>query len=213
MASCENRDRELPDAEPQPEAELEITEQDLRTAQSFVEAIQQATLDESRLSADMLLRLRQPAEGNIEIDPDLRLGIDLFLSSINASQDTYTSSRAGVLRRHPDDEIPTYSQLQMHITQMTGVTSMVHNMCLKSCMAFTGPFADDEACHFCNEPRYLPTGKAQREFHTIPIGPQLQALWRTAEGATNMQYRRRQTDNIRNEMAANDGCIPVYNDV
>jgi len=53
---------------------------------------------------------------------------------------------------------------------------------------------------------------ARQEFHTIPIGPQLQALWRTPEGAQGIRHRNQRTEEILAEIQANGGCLSVYDD-
>jgi hypothetical protein len=60
-------------------------------------------------------------------------------------------------------------------------------MCINSCAAFTGPFSNLAECPICHEARYIDkTESPWQEFYTIPIGPQLQALWRTEEGVQNI---------------------------
>jgi hypothetical protein len=61
-------------------------------------------------------------------------------------------------------------------------------------MAYSGPFADRNQCK-CGKSRLDAAGKAQ-EFYTFPIGPQLQALFRSPESAKNMHYRRVKTQEI-----------------
>jgi hypothetical protein len=80
-------------------------------------------------------------------------------------------------------------------------------MCINSCHAFTGPFADAEHCTTCAEPRYdslrLPAKIPRKQYHTIPLGPQLQAIRRSKEGATQLEYRKRCTDVILAELERN----------
>ncbi|KAF8156691.1 hypothetical protein B0H34DRAFT_657510 [Crassisporium funariophilum] len=70
-------------------------------------------------------------------------------------------------------------------------------MCPKTCIAYTGPFSELKACTKCAIPCYNPKALAgsggikkipQQQFLTPPIGPQLQPLWRTPEGAQAMPY-------------------------
>ncbi|KIY47073.1 hypothetical protein FISHEDRAFT_66190 [Fistulina hepatica ATCC 64428] len=66
-------------------------------------------------------------------------------------------------------------------------------MCPNSCMAYTGPFSDLEACSFCQSPYYdLTTGKLQ-EFHMILI-----------DSAQKMCTRQKRTDEILADINAND---------
>jgi hypothetical protein len=63
--------------------------------------------------------------------------------------------------------------------------------------------------------RTLQAGKVPRkQFHTIPIGPQLQALWRTSEGAKGLGYRKEYMEKIREELRLNDGKrVSSYSDI
>ncbi|KAF8238029.1 hypothetical protein L208DRAFT_1004018, partial [Tricholoma matsutake] len=56
-------------------------------------------------------------------------------------------------------------------------------MCVNTCLAYTGPFTPLTACPFCGECRYeqhhnIDPKIPHCQFVTLPIGPQLQALWR-----------------------------------
>jgi len=104
---------------------------------------------------------------------------------------------------------------------MSGVTSLVHDMCINGCLAFTGPFAGLEACLTCSEPRYEQITfansdgwikKARQVFHTMPIGPQLQALWHHPESAARARYLDACTAEIIEELKHNDGLLDSYDD-
>lgn len=74
----------------------------MKTAMAYIEALKMASLDDeySKLDADTLYQLRNPPTTpvNINENPSLRLGLDLYLSVSNVSQETYTSVRKAVLR-------------------------------------------------------------------------------------------------------------------
>ena len=87
-------------------------------------------------------------------------------------------------------------------------------MCINSCVTFTGPFDNLEECPICHEARYLDdTSTPRRVFHTIPIGPQLQALWCTKESAQNIRHRSQRTAAIITEIEENTGHINLFNDI
>jgi hypothetical protein len=80
---------------------------------------------------------------------------------------------------------------------LTGIESVVHHMCVNSCIVYTGPFADLESCPVCSESQYdnlrleasLGAKRiACQEFHTVLIGLQLQALYRNPEHAIHVHY-------------------------
>ena len=189
---------------------------DIKIAMRFIQALERASLDgpHSHLDDDTLARLRNPPTTvpRDMVNPDLRLGLELFLASLNSSQKTYSASRNAILHRHPEDEVPTYEQIKRRIAEITGVVSIVNNMCPNSCVAFTGPFSELEICPECSEPRYDAFGVARQELHTMPLGPQLQALFRDPESAQDMSYRRRRTEEIIQELQQNHGLQEAFHD-
>ncbi|KJA16114.1 hypothetical protein HYPSUDRAFT_148287, partial [Hypholoma sublateritium FD-334 SS-4] len=126
---------------------------DLQVAVNFIKALQTASLDDkyNNMDSQALNRLRNPPTEKFDIEnrPDLRLGLDTFSVSMKSSVDTYVTMREAILRRHPEDQIPSYDQMKRVITEITGVSSVVHPMCRNSCLAFTGPFSDLDKCPKC----------------------------------------------------------------
>jgi hypothetical protein len=176
----------------------------VKLAQQFIDEISAATLDNGKLDEDVILRLRNPEEGPVDIsDPDTRLALDLFMSCENSSQQTYTSVQQSLLRRFPETELLSYHLVNKLVANISGVVSIKDDMCINSCHAFTGPFAELEACSICSEPRYDAvqfglTGKKvpRQQACTIPLGPQIQALRRSPQGAGAMLYRDAKTREI-----------------
>jgi hypothetical protein len=206
------------DADPDLEELFENTcLSELCLANEFIRELQEASLDgrHSGLDTEALNRLRNPptAPFTLENQPDLRLAFDLFLASLKASVDVYNTARASILRRHPEDKLPSYDQMKKILAEITGVGSIVHPMCKNSCVAFTGPLTDLDHCPKCGEPKHCPiSGKYQQEFHTMPIGPILQALWRDPQSARRFEYRRSITREIIDKLRSNSGNIPTYED-
>jgi hypothetical protein len=96
----------------------------------------------------------------------------------------------------------SYDQAKRRVSNLSGVVSWKHHMCVDSCVGFTGPFANLEACPRCFQPRYdvdeyrKSGGKKKvprKVFTTFPLGPQLQARWKSPEMAQKMSYRRSKT--------------------
>ncbi|KAF8810988.1 hypothetical protein BYT27DRAFT_7253126 [Phlegmacium glaucopus] len=188
---------------------------DIKIAMEYVQALKVASLDDdnNRLDKEAVERLRNPPTSPADVnDPDLRLGLDLFLAAIKSTQENYNLTWRAVLRRHPDDTIPSYEQMKRRVAEITGVVPIVHDMCSNTCLAFTGPFKNDDRCSQCNEPRFDPImKKGRQQFYTIPVGPQLQALWANVEGARKLDYRRRKTQEALDEIERNGG-IDRYED-
>ena len=91
-------------------------------------------------------------------------------------------------------------------------------MCINSCVAYTGPYLELDTCPICSEPRYDRdrSSEAKRiprqEFHTIPIGPQIQALYRSPESASHAHYLREERSRILSELQDQDH-LKEYSDV
>ncbi|KAL6303322.1 hypothetical protein BKA93DRAFT_735348, partial [Sparassis latifolia] len=172
--------------------------EEIRIADEFIRILKEATLENSGLDTETINRLRHPIEAPLDIDdPDMLLSLEVFLSVTNASQDTYTSVCTAILRRYPDNTICTFDQVKRKVAELSGVVPLIHHMCVNTCIAYTGPFTELENCPKCGEALYddqklaVTNSKrrvARQEFHTIPIGPQLQALWRSREGATALRH-------------------------
>ena len=185
--------------------------EDLKVSIAFIKAIQEASLDDPTigLSNEAIERLRNPLRDQpaLSLNADARLAIELFL--VNPSEDTYQSNRLVFLHRYPDTNLPTYYRTSQLVAELTGVESIVRDMCVNSCIAYTGPFRDLDTCPLCSESRYnrfrldASGGKdkiARQEFHTIPIGPQLQALYRNPESAGQAHYLREEWSRVLSEI-------------
>ncbi|KDQ10948.1 hypothetical protein BOTBODRAFT_115068 [Botryobasidium botryosum FD-172 SS1] len=197
--------------------------EDLAVAQEFINIIRGASLDDahSRLSEDALKRLRSPAPPPDLTDPDLVFSLKLFLATDNGSKKSYDSVREAVLERHPEHPVLTYYQVRQKIAEISGVTSIEDDMCINGCVGYTGPWQEAECCPKCSEPRYDPVklaasgGKTKvprQTFHTIPLGPQAQALRQTLVGAKEMEYGAECTEKIIEELMANGGKLSAWED-
>ena len=120
---------------------------DLKTAAEFISQLQGATLDASGLSPSMIQRLRNcPPESQSGLDQSTRFSIKLFIATLNSSQQTYESVRAAVHEQYPEQSILSYHEVKKAIEGLTGVTSIAHDMCYDTCVAFTGPFSALNHC-------------------------------------------------------------------
>jgi hypothetical protein len=196
---------------------------ELKTAAEFVKGLQGATLDNPSLgmSDEALHRLRNPPreQSPVVIDKVTRLAIDLYLG--NPSKETYDTNCAAIRRCHPEDDLPSYYKIKSLVAALTGIESVMHHMCINSCLAYTGTFRDLDTCAVCSEPRYdqfrleSSSGKEKiprKEFHTIPIGPQIQALYRSPESASLAHYLRNERHRIIAYLEQVD-CLDEFSDV
>jgi hypothetical protein len=198
-------------------APIEPKIHELRIAQQFIKYLENATLDNSKLDGWVRERLCNPLTGTVDdmLDPILRLSLDIYLAVGNASQETYNSVCNALMRYNPAEPILSYDIVKRRIT---GVIPIQEDMCVNTCIAFTGPFGELDTCPECAEPRCDPqksradkkVGRSQ--FYTLPIGPQLQVLWRSPESARSMRHRSERTQQIIDELQET-GTIGEYDDI
>lgn len=194
-----------------------------RLAADFIALLRSASLDNSisGLSDEALDRLRNPSheEPASLINDNSRFAIDLYLA--NPSDATYEANRAVLQRRVPSLSLPSYYKAKRLVADLTGIEPIVHHMCINSCIAYTGPFSELEACPKCSQSRYdefrlqasSGTEKIPRkEFHTIPMGPQLQALYRDPDSARCAHYLREERSKVVAEIDRR-GFLEAYSDI
>ncbi len=189
----------------------------IKLAFDYIKEIENATLENGKLEESVINRLRNPLEGEVDIsDPDTRLSLDLYLACVNASEDTYNNARIAILRRFPECNVLSYHLVKSLAAEITGVVSVLDDMCINSCEAFVGPKANHTTCSTCSAPRYtLRRSKhaPQQQVLTIPLGPQIQALRRSTEGATAMAYRQQKVSQIVNARRGISAQDYIYDDI
>lgn len=197
---------------------------DLKVTWEFVNAIRNTSLEDesTKLTPEMIARLRNPpVETLVMPDSDTLLSLELYLSLYNSSEDSYNTAHSAILHRHPNDPVLSYQQVEKLVSNMSGVQPIEHDMCVNSCLAYTGPsFSALDECLKCGELRYnlqqlSMSGKQvpRQTFHTIPIGPQLQALWRSPTRAEALQYRRNFTNTTLCELFESNEELSSYRDI
>jgi hypothetical protein len=201
----------------------------IKDAMEYILALKNATLEDpiAKLNDEALDRLRNPLRGPIIIDsPGIRHSISTYLALEHASQDAYdriqrstrlnfAGAAAGV------EDILSFYSVEKLIAQYTGVESIKHDMCSQSCLAFTGPFVDLESCPMCETSRWDQaklrasnghTKVAAQTFTTLPLGPQLQALYRHPDSAQDMRYFHNRIQEVLAGLV-DTGDIPVFDDI
>ncbi|KAG1720844.1 hypothetical protein EDB19DRAFT_1646843 [Suillus lakei] len=164
----------------------------------FILALWSASLSDPVVKLDKEARsnLRNPPCEPLDItNPIIRHSISTYYALEHSSQSAYEHIHSSTACTFPDtDEMPSFYRIEHMIAEYTGVESITHNMCPDTCIAFTGPFADLDRCPVCDKHQYDQIklqasrghNKVARKFHTIPAGPQLQALYRDRDSAKCM---------------------------
>lgn len=153
---------------------------ELKIAQKFIDGLLDVSLDNSCLDNSTLAWLRSPPQESPAetIDPLFQLSLDIYLAIGNASQATYTAVCTALACFDPEIELHSYAEI-------TGVIPLKTDMCINTCLAFTGPFQNLECGEsHCKDP--TTKKKPRQQFYTLPISPQLQALWFSPESAQEL---------------------------
>jgi len=117
--------------------------------------VEEATLA-SQFEPDELAELLNPL-GHVSTpsdDPGLKLSLSNFISLMGYPQDAYEATRRNIQACYPDIKIFSLYQVERRAQNLSGIVTWEHHMCAKSCVGFTGPFANLELCPRCGEPRY-----------------------------------------------------------
>lgn len=189
--------------------------------------MQSASLDDedTQMDAEAIHRLRNPPEYPLKLDDHkiLETAIKLYLGLSNADSD-YDSARKTFMEFNNLTEFPSLYQIKSIISQFSGVEPVTHDMCYDSCVGFTGPFSKLDNCPKCGEARYNMVSVThangctkilttpRKQFSTLLIGPQLQAVFRDPTEAKEMQHRRRRTREIFEDLRRHEGVQETYND-
>ncbi|KAG2741517.1 hypothetical protein P692DRAFT_20653645, partial [Suillus brevipes Sb2] len=178
-----------------------VSQDDLRTSLAFVVALQKASLDDpdTGLDPEAIERLRNPLQDVPSIeDDDTAAAIELYLK-LSHAESNYNSAREvfDKYRKQGQDDIPSLHRVKKIFAELTGVEHVLHDMCIDSCVGFAGPFMDLVHCPKCGKSRYDETrlqetgGRVKvpvKQFPTLPVGPQLQALYRDPDSAASMHW-------------------------
>ncbi|KAJ1300030.1 hypothetical protein OPQ81_011150 [Rhizoctonia solani] len=91
--------------------------------------------------------------------------------------------------------IPSIKRLRTHAQGLSGLSASRHHCCVNSCVAFIGYLDHLQACPVCHESRFDSAGKPRNHFTSIPLIPQLRALFACPITAKKMSYRHQYTNN------------------
>ena len=189
------------------EDEAHITLERMKIDAQFIQMAREATL-ESQFTPVELRAFENPQElpTSPSDDPDLRFSLRFYISSLdhNNSQKGYADALLDIQEHFPESKMLSYDQVKRRASNLSGLVTWKHDMCSRSCVAFTGPFANLDMCPdpSCQEPRYNQhklaksggKNKVPRKVFTMfTLGPQLQVSWKNPQMAEKMLYRRWKT--------------------
>jgi len=132
--------------------------EDLKSTLAAIREIENAS-SSAQFEGDDLYRLRNPVTEELDVDDQyFRLSLDMYLILANAPQETYRELVAALLRCHPEAKgrLLSYDQVKRRVKNLTGIVPIKDDMCVNTCMAYTGPYKHLTTCLKCPEPRYDP---------------------------------------------------------
>jgi hypothetical protein len=192
----------------------------LQLTMQCIEILQNATHENAGYPEGLLQQITQPLQEAFDMnDPDIRLCVEIFIHTQNASRESYELICQAVHRHNPAFQWLTWAKINRRLASWTGVHLMRFDMCPKGCVGYTGDFSDLENCPDCGESRYdtiaLAVGKkvSRQQFFVVPPAPQLQARWVHPDRAQQMKYGvNAMRENIKLQ-DNNNGTMPHLNDV
>ena len=200
----------------------------MRNTMAFIMALKNASLNDpvAHLGEEAVEWLQNPPDEVICIDnPGTRFSITAYLALENTSQIAYNrvcqAARIAFAGASGGDSILSFHNFEKLIASYTDVVSIKHDMCCNTCIAYTGPFAHLDTCPTCTTSRWKEemfqgthgrSKVAAQTFTTIPIGPQLQALYRNKDSVADMDYLQQRTEEVLQQIREMGG-IPVVDDI
>ncbi|CDO75975.1 hypothetical protein BN946_scf184888.g25 [Trametes cinnabarina] len=204
--------------------EVMVTLEDMKRALDFIKLLKGASLDSvhSGLDEDTRERLRNPPQEIVEIEDDnIMLSIELYVTLSNTSQHYYEDVRKLLMKRKPKLDLLSYHQVKQKVEVLTGIVPIINDMCIDSCVGFTGPYAQLDKCPKCLQPRYdeLRVGSQRqseriprKQFYTMALGQEIQAVFRTPEGSESMAYLSGLVENVLEELER-EGSLGSFDDI
>jgi hypothetical protein len=187
----------------------------LKLSVQFIRLLREATLETSGMDAAAINKLRNPLTVPLVIENEDELySLRQYIAASRGSQDIYRLFQANHNTRFPNHPMLSYEQVRKRLATWSGISPILTSQCPNTCMAFTGPFEDMETCLECGTSRWNPTilqnsnGNRKvpaREFLTIPLGPQLQALYRSPEVTNEMLYLQEKIKRIKEATGSRQG--------
>lgn len=200
----------------------------LQQTWDFIKIVRDASFRDpiAKMTDAMLDRLHNPPQQPIQIDnPGVKHSLTVYLELEHASQCAYDgvikSTQRSFLQAKGVKECLKFGTVENLLAAYMGIEPIHHDMCPNSCLGFMGPFQDLDECPMCNTSRWneakLLATQGQlkvpaKTFTTLPLGPQLQALYRDPKMARSMRYLHERTQEILDEFEQTLN-ITVINDI
>jgi len=188
--------------------------------QRIIEQIQGASFSEeqNQWNHDEFDSFLHPPNEQFHInDPQLRLSLLTYVSlSAHSSEATYDAVHRSIKECYPNSTMLSFNQVRNWLKSLSGILPLHSDMCPNTCMAFTGIFLTLNKCQFCGKNRFQKSQQGNSfiphcQFVTLPIGPQLQALWCHPITVAKLRDRLRRTHKALAQRKTERGIQDYYN--
>ncbi|KZV98741.1 hypothetical protein EXIGLDRAFT_593834, partial [Exidia glandulosa HHB12029] len=134
-----------------------------------------------------------------------------FLAHTTSSIENYEATRSAFKIYDPACDMLSTDAVRSKLEELTGVYALYDDLCINSCIAYTGPYSELETCPVCEEPRYQPDSTTPRnKMTTIPIGPQLQAMHRHEQTAEQLDYWASRTHDLLQQLERGEEILEYF---
>ncbi|KAF8576146.1 hypothetical protein K439DRAFT_1664746 [Ramaria rubella] len=116
----------------------------------FIHALEAATLKNGDLQGHALDTLCHPRECLLNIDESAEMySLKQYITTLSSPHHTYTDFRENHNEFFPESPMLSLDQLKHKIAEWSGVEVVIHDMCPRTCIAYTGPYKNMESCPTC----------------------------------------------------------------
>src|SRR5260221_4611878 len=130
------------------------TLESIKISLDFIQELKTASLDDGHLTSEVLSRIKNPPSDAIDLTADEQFSLELFFTTHDSPQHVYTSVKKIIERRYPQSELLSFEKVKQLTVEITGVSPITDDMCIRSCIAYTGPYKARMECPVCGECRF-----------------------------------------------------------
>ena len=187
----------------------------LQTTQGFVNVLRVASLEKSGMQPEDITSLRDLAPVlDLEDPSPLLRSLRHFINNSGSSWAHYNGIQEIKLLNNPSDAFMSFDQVKWCLLWLSSIVPLEHDMCPNTCVAYTGPYKELDTCPHCPLSRYFPnTNMPWKRFTTLPIGPVIQAFYRSRKLAEHMHYLERALTANADHAQRAGGSLDKYDDI
>ncbi|PCH37486.1 hypothetical protein WOLCODRAFT_31277, partial [Wolfiporia cocos MD-104 SS10] len=193
---------------------------DLHDTVDMQHLLRNSRLEDEITDPGVLEHIQNPPTELVDInDPVITLSIEVYLGLDYVAQEYYNLVHRAVARCLPHIEMLSFSEVKAKVAEITGIIALKHDVCINSCMVFTGIYSDLLICLYYGKDHYVEkrvrrkhVNVPRKQMTTIPVGPVLQAMCCSVVSLEGSDYRSKITRKVLGSLLPNNSIIPEYTD-